>query len=325
MWDTILNVIDHKITPQKAVALWDGDPHSVELVSTGINLVYRFKRHDEICYLRLTHGELKKISELESALSFQDYLHQTGVPVCPLIFSDRGNWIEPIAQEQHQFLAHVCAGVPGEPIHFNVDNHLLYENWGKALGQFHAASSRYPKDDLKYNRWENDIAEFSDYAKNEDQIIQAELNEAFDFFKHHPQLPENYGLIHGDHRKANVLTDGKQIHFIDFDLPRYCWFMDDITRPFFNNILKQDNHWQNKLPHYIRGYRSVFPLSDAELKTFSWFMRYKALNIYLWTKSNWQGDVAPGGENIKNWLELMRKMILDRSWVDDVNQVIQTL
>jgi len=174
-----------------------------------------------------------------------------------------------------------------------------------------------------YGRWENDIAELDGYAKTESNIIKNELTEVVSYLKAHPQAISNYGLIHGDHRKGNVLSDGKKIHFIDFDLPRYCWFMDDISRPFFSSIMQKHQNWQDKLAPYIQGYRSVFELIDDELLTFSWFMRYKALNMYLWTKNNWQSDIAPGGADTKDWLSTLYHMIENKQWEVSLQQIIR--
>ena len=48
MWDTLLNTIDNAITPKIAVSRWHGDTESIQLVSQGINLVYRFKKADQV-------------------------------------------------------------------------------------------------------------------------------------------------------------------------------------------------------------------------------------------------------------------------------------
>jgi Ser/Thr protein kinase RdoA (MazF antagonist) len=160
-------------------------------------------------------------------------------------------------------------------------NISLYENWGKALAKLHVASLCYQPKNFQYDSWENDRIELEDYAKNEDKHIQTELIQVIDYLKNHPQADNNYGLIHGDHRKGNVLTAGNQVYFIDFDLPRFCWFMDDISRPFFSSIMQNQQNWQNKLIPYLKVYHSVFPLTQAELPTFPWFIRYKALNMYL--------------------------------------------
>lgn len=324
MWDRILSNIDQSMTPQKAVLLWEGDVNTLELVSSGINLVYRFSRNNQVCYLRLTHSQLRSLSELEAAIAFQMYLQEKAIPLCPLVFSSNDCIIESIQQDDDMWLAHVVAGVPGEPMHFNYDK-TCYKRWGSKLGLLHLASKNYPADQHHYGRWENDIAELKDYAKTENKIIQHALATVLDYFKIYPQTIHNYGLIHGDHRKGNVLTNGKNIYFIDFDLPRFCWFMDDISRPFFSSIMKEEQNWQDKLSYYIEGYRSVLDLHANDLAAFPWFIRYKAINMYLWTKHNWTNHIAPGGENTKTWLRLLYNMIKHQDWEKELALILKTL
>lgn len=322
MWDETLKQIKHSTAPQKAIAFWHGDKNSIEMVSSGINLVYRFLRGKQICYLRLTHADLRPLSELKAALAFQQHLQNHNVPVCPLVASDNDSLIETV-EEGISVLAHVLAEVPGTFMHFNYEN-ALYQRWGEMLGHFHLATQSFNDKLYHYGRWENDIAELDGYVTSESSIIKNELAAVLTYLKSLPQA-SNYGLIHGDHRKGNVLCNGKQLHFIDFDLPRYCWFMDDISRPFFSSIMQKHQDWQDKLGPYIRGYRSTFALADDELQTFSWFMRYKALNMYLWTKNNWKSGIAPGGASTQQWLQLIKSMIVSQDWVHQVDFLVSNV
>lgn len=324
MWDEILSQINHKTTPQKAISCWGGDIKTLELINVGINVVYRFICARQVCYLKMTHSQLRSRVELEAALTFQQYLQKSDVPVCPLIASTHSRIIEPVKQGVQTFLAHVCRSVPGKSVHFDYGQ-TFYRHWGQALGRLHLASTSYKCKQHNYGQWEDDSMELEHYAEKEDPIIQKELATVLDFFEGHKRTPENYGLIHGDHRKGNVLTDGKRVYFIDFDLPRFYWFMDDISRPFFSSIMQTHQNWQDKLLPYIKGYRSVFNLKDIDLKTFSWFMRYKALNMYLWTKNNWKNDKAPGGANAQEWLRLMQRMIKIQDWVPQTDRLIKQL
>jgi hypothetical protein len=40
-----------------------------------------------------------------------------------------------------------------------------------------------------------------------------------------------------------------------------------------------------------------------------WFIRFKVLDIYLWTKNNWKNKTAPGGGNKKMWLAQLKAAI----------------
>lgn len=72
-------------------------------MSQGINAVYRFQSQSNVLYLRVTHEKLRKLTELEAALSFQHYLSSASVPICKLVKSGNGRLIEKI-RRRHEIL-----------------------------------------------------------------------------------------------------------------------------------------------------------------------------------------------------------------------------
>ena len=64
-------------------------------------------------------------------------------------------------------------------------------------------------------------------------------------------------------------------------------------------------HWENKLYPYLKGYSSISQLSREDIGLFTWFLRIKALNIYLWTKNNWKAILRQVGMKTVQWLALL--------------------
>lgn len=91
------------------------------------------------------------------------------------------------------------------------------------------------------------------------------------------QNNQNYGLTHGDHREGNVLSDGKQVHLIDFDLSSLNWFTEDLFRPFFDAIVHNRTNWQDKIKPYLEGYFSIRPESSIDIAAFPWQILMKCL------------------------------------------------
>lgn len=318
MWNDVLRKIDPVCTPVQAVERWAGDSDSVILVSEGINLVYRFQRDNKKYYLRMTHANLRDKAELLAAISYQRHLFEHDVPVCEPLLSKNGNWSESIVQGDEVFLAHVCREVPGEPIRFNYQDGGLYKKWGEALGKLHKAAQTYQPKGHNYTSWQQSLDELGDYAKNESRELQSILEEIIQYYKVRESSSTNYGLTHGDHREGNVLTDGKNIHIIDFDLPCFNWFMEDFARPFFHSIIWEETNWDDKLEPYLEGYLSVMPENSIDLNAFSRQIQLKGLEIYLWTKNNWNSESAPGGGNTKAWLDAIYKKIIDTTWTKNI-------
>ena len=66
-------------------------------------------------------------------------------------------------------------------------------------------------------------------------------------------------------------------------------------------------------------------ISTQDLVAFSWFLDYKAMNIYLWTKHNWQGDMAPGGVKTTIWLDRLKHMIVTDEWKLSLDHILDDL
>lgn len=318
MWNEVLKSIDNTKTPKNGVTRWDGTADSICLVNEGINLVYRFEQGGQGNYLRLTHAKLRSESELQAAIAYQRHLFEHGVPVCEPILSLNGLWVEPIEQGSELFLAHVCKEVSGKPMHFNHTNLELYKHWGIALGSLHRAALYYKPGKHSYTSWENSLEELHGYAQHESQALQDTLNNVTKFFNERKKTSKNYGLTHGDHREGNVLTDNKQVHFIDFDLPSINWFTEDLFRPFFDSIIHDQTNWQNKLKPYLEGYFSILPENSVDLSAFSWQIKMKCLEIYLWTKHNWSDESAPGGNSTALWLKQIYNKIVCDDWIESL-------
>jgi Ser/Thr protein kinase RdoA (MazF antagonist) len=314
MWNEVLKKIDPINTPKQAVERWSGDVNSIIIVSEGINLVYRFQRRYENCYLRMTHASLRSEEELLAAISYQRHLFDNNAPVCEPLLSKNYLWSESIIQGKEVFLAHVCREVPGVPITFNYKNNELYKTWGVALGKLHKAAQSYQPQHHSYTSWQQSLDELTCSAQNESEELQATLEEVIEYYKVRTSSFNNYGLTHGDHREGNVLTDGKKIHIIDFDLPSLNWFMEDIARPFFHSIIWEDKNWCSKLVPYLDGYLSIMSENGIDLAAFSKQIQLKGLEIYLWTKNNWSSETAPGGGQTKKWLEAIYTKIIDNTW-----------
>ncbi len=311
MWEQTLKKIDHLITPQRMNELWGGDSSTLKLINNQINCVYYFKRNQMGYYLRITHPTIRSYEELKASIDYQNHLFSCGAPVCKPILSNSGNYIELIVQGNLIFMATVMAEVPGQIMNFEHDDKLVYYNWGQALAKLHRAAQQYQSKPNTYKTWQDLWQESESYLATEDQQINQVYRKVDAWFQSLPKNEQTYGLIHGDHRTGNVLFDGEQIHFIDFDEPVYHWFLADIAMPFLELCAQPFMLWRHKFDWYIAGYRSILALSDEQLKTIHWFTQMKSLGIYLWCKNNWHEETAPGGKPRNIWLNELHSMAIN--------------
>lgn len=320
MWNEILKKVDQQRTPMLAAKRWGDKSGHIQLINEGINLVYRYELNNIGYYLRLTHAQLRSKEELKAAINYQTHLFEHGAPVCEPIQSLNNVWFESIWQGKEECLAHVCREVPGQQISFDHPS-KVYKTWGRALGQLHSAARSYDHTKYCYATWSRSIEELAGYVKNESNDVKQTLDRVSQFMHARSQSTDNYGLTHGDHREGNVLTDGTQVHIIDFDLPSLNWFTEDLFRPFFDSIIYNRTNWQDKIKPYIDGYLTVMPESSIDLHAFPWQIQMKCLEIYLWTKNNWSHESAPGGKNTKKWLTLIHDKIIQQEWMDKLSKL----
>ena len=104
------------------------------------------------------------------------------------------------------------------------------------------------------------------------------------------QGPDRFGLIHCDLRLANLLIDGPQVKVIDFDDMGFGWFMYDAATPV--SFYEHEPQVPALIQAWVRGYRSVAPLSaedEAEIPT---FVMLRRLLLVAWIGSHSETELA---------------------------------
>lgn len=93
----------------------------------------------------------------------------------------------------------------------------------------------------------------------------------------------DYGLIHADLVRENILVDGDDIAFIDFDDAGFGYRMFELATALLKNRHEPD--FPALRDALVEGYRSERPLSDTELATLPLFMTLRALTYVGWIAS----------------------------------------
>lgn len=111
--------------------------------------------------------------------------------------------------------------------------------------------------------------------------VEATIRRRLDAFG---QDPGRYGLIHADMRLANLLIQGEETTLIDFDDCGQGWFLYD----FATGISFMEDHPQVPALRaaWVRGYRSVRALSEAEEREIDTFVMLRRLALLAWIGSH---------------------------------------
>lgn len=98
------------------------------------------------------------------------------------------------------------------------------------------------------------------------------------------QSPDRYGLIHADMRLANLLIDDNGTRLIDFDDCGFGWFLYDFATGI--SFMEDDPRVPDLKAAWVRGYRKIRPLSDAEEAEIDTFVMLRRLALLAWIGSH---------------------------------------
>ena len=100
-----------------------------------------------------------------------------------------------------------------------------------------------------------------------------------------PRTPPQFGFCHGDvHRENVVLTETDQLYFLDFDACGYGWRVMDIGTYYVSYDwmgLDEESRARRRevRAHFLKGYTSVRPITEAEVETLDLFMAIRHFEL----------------------------------------------
>ena len=90
----------------------------------------------------------------------------------------------------------------------------------------------------------------------------------------------DYGLIHADLVRENVLVDGAHLNLIDFDDAGFGWRMFDIATALHKN--RDEPDYPALADALVTGYRAVRPLGEDDLAQMDLFMVIRSFTYLGW-------------------------------------------
>jgi Ser/Thr protein kinase RdoA (MazF antagonist) len=138
----------------------------------------------------------------------------------------------------------------------------------------------------RWGRWQDGMAIGADEREvlgRLDDVLRARLDRF-------GAGPDRYGLVHADLRLANLLVHGDETYVIDFDDCGWGWFLYDFGSAV--SFFEHDPRVPELTDAWVRGYRTVRPLSaedEAEIPT---FVMMRRLLLVAWIGSHSGTDLA---------------------------------
>ncbi|MFU7517410.1 phosphotransferase enzyme family protein [Clostridium sp. HCS.1] len=239
------------------------------------NAVYPFCTEDKsnVCFLRLSPVEEKNHVDVESEIRFIDWLCINGYPAMKPYPMKDGRLSSIINTEWGTYNVSCFEAVPGENLEDTEGNLDLSFGYGKALGELHLLSEKYPY--AKERRsYEELLAEIEDRLERYQapETVKSHFRKVSNRLNSLVKDDKTFGLIHYDFEPDNVLFEEKSSKFgvIDFDDAIRCWYALDVVRALdaMDDVVSE-KMVEEAVCSFMKGYRSIKNFSDDQWYTMS--------------------------------------------------------
>ena len=275
---------------ETALAVWGMEGSQCSLVAARENQIYRVQLDARCFALRLHRPGLHSDTALRSEHIWLTELSAKGVGVPTPVSATDGGFLHLLEGTQVDMLE----WRPGRPLGSTAggidheDRTGVFCRLGRALARLHAASDTWRRPD-GFWRWSwnregmlGDAPLWGRFWKNpnltdEDRALMTWFRATANRELAQVEDQLDYGLIHADLVRENVLVEGDGIWLIDFDDAGFGFRLFDIATTLLKNLHEPDfDMLQQAL---LAGYRSERPIDTTRLDL---FMALRAVTYVGW-------------------------------------------
>lgn len=285
---------------EKALSQWGFDGAKYRLVAARENKVYRVD-HDGAAYaLRLHRPGYNSEAELQSELQWMDAADAGGLNVPAPVPSRAGVFLHMIGG----VAVDVLSWLDGQPLGetaapLNVGDRLgLFRTIGREMARLHEISDAWTLPaGFTRRRWDRDglLGEAPVWDRfwdnptlsSEDRALFLHLRKVATAELKVGEAGLDFGLIHADLVRENVMVDEGRVQFIDFDDSGFGFRLFDIATTLLRNRGEPD--YDALKGALLDGYLSV---RDIDLAALDLFMVLRAATYVGWIISRMEEEGA---------------------------------
>jgi Ser/Thr protein kinase RdoA (MazF antagonist) len=284
---------------RRALGQWGLPDQQPELLKYRENAVFRVRlANGGHAALRLHRPGYHSEASLRSELLWMDDLRRNGLRVPQPLPATDGSLLVAIGSREQQFadligwVAGRQIGETGKPLeHSPAELAAIYRSLGKAMADVHNASDRWiPPPDFHRPAWDAEglLGDAPLWGRFWDCNAMSADDRLF-FSDLRPYLRErlrgvsadlDFGLIHADLVRENVLVDGDSVALIDFDDCGYGWRLFDIATALLRN--RGEEQYPLIRSSLLEGYRFRRRLDDGALAHLPLFLLLRSLTYIGW-------------------------------------------
>lgn len=284
---------------RRAIAAWNLPEQEPELLKYRENAVFKVYLADGAkAALRLHRPGYHSEAALRSELLWMNELRRNGLDVPQPIAACSGAFLVDLGGEPPMFADLIGwvdgrqSGEGGKPLDYDEGQIIrIYSALGAAMAEMHDVSDRWtPPHTFVRGAWDCDgllgdaplwgrfwdcpgiRADDATFLRSLRARLQGQLEAVAESF--------DYGLIHADLVRENVLVDGERVALIDFDDCGHGFRLFDIATTLLRN--RRERHYGIIQASLIDGYRSRRPLSDESLVHLPLFLLLRSLTYIGW-------------------------------------------
>ncbi|OCP22529.1 MULTISPECIES: phosphotransferase [unclassified Ensifer] len=288
---------------REAVAHWGLENAKPMLLKYRENAVFRITLADgEPAVLRLHRPGYHDESALRSELQWMTALRDSGLAVPSAIAAPQGRLLVRLDATddfagQHADIVSWMHGAPlgesGVPFAHSGERQVaIFHALGAMMADMHNLADRWSMPvGFKRAAWDAEglLGESPVWGRFWDcEGLSAEQRRGLGILRHRlrsslenvPAAALDYGLIHADLVRENVLVRDDGVAFIDFDDAGFGFRLFDIATALLKN--RNEPAYPSIERSLIEGYRSRRPLPDAALSALPLFMTLRSLTYIGW-------------------------------------------
>lgn len=273
---------------REALTAWTLHGADLSLVAQRENIVFRVTHDGRDFALRLHRPGYQSRKMIRSELSWMQYLGSEGLNVPEPLATRSGDMLSETGEYHADLLIWLGGrpmGATGKPLDLQ-DRAGVFQKAGSLLAQVHAASDRWTlPDGFQRKRWDIDgllgAEPLWDRFWDNPGLDPAQRRQVLLARDHlREDLSRDtldFGLIHADMLRENVMIDGDRLGLIDFDDSGFGFRLFDVATALFKNRSEPD--YADLEAAFLAGYRSVRPIDTTLMEQ---VMVIRALTYLGW-------------------------------------------
>jgi Ser/Thr protein kinase RdoA (MazF antagonist) len=284
----------------KACENWDGIVSAPQLFMHRENSVFQVQTRQGPAALRVhRHGYHSK-EAIQSEMQWMAYLASQGVMVPQPLVNRQQQLLSEVSYGGNVYIVDLLTWLDGAqlgnstgPLPFSkTELQQIFFNLGKTIARMHDVSDAWEiPQSFKRHAWDRDgfvgekafwgnFWEVGDINADDRQLLLLAREKAGAELKALRRAGADYGLIHADFVRQNILVVGTDVRVIDFDDSGFGFRMYDFATALVKN--RDEPHYEAIKAAMFEGYRSLRVLSPRDENTLDLFLALRDLAYLGW-------------------------------------------